>query len=133
MKRKLIIIAATAAAALALVGCNDAEVASRNLSTDADNFKIPRRVVFINGITDKYALEIEGYCSIETRESKIAGAVEVTCKTGPGLYKKHSMGLSDNMTFVAEQLDPAAVSADHYKLTYKPTVIIPHLENTSGD
>jgi predicted small secreted protein len=51
-------------AAFLLAGCsNDADVVNRNISTDADNFKIPRRITFINGITDQYLLTIEGYCS----------------------------------------------------------------------
>jgi len=58
------IVAGILAVTIALTGCRDAEVASHNLSYEADNFRIMRRVVFINGITDKYFLEIVGACSI---------------------------------------------------------------------
>ena len=48
-----------------LSGCaTDANVASRNLSVAADQFEITRRVVFYNGITGEYMLQIEGRCSI---------------------------------------------------------------------
>ena len=52
------------AAALSLAACNAADTASRNISYESDNFKVMRRIVFVNGITDKYLLSIEGLCSI---------------------------------------------------------------------
>ena len=126
------LLALAVAAGLGLAGCtNDADVASYNLSKDADNFKIDRRIVFYNGITDTYLLSIEGRCALtaDTEDSQ----VEVTCKTGEGEYKKHYLGISDNVTYFAEQLDPASVSSDHYKVTFKPTAIVPTFENTSGE
>jgi hypothetical protein len=75
----------------------DAEVASYNLSKAADQFEINRRVVFFNGITDKYLLVIEGRCSINADRED--GQLEVTVKTGPDEYKKHFLGLSDNVTY----------------------------------
>lgn len=105
-----------------LTGCtNSADVASQNLSTAADNFEINRRVVFINGITDKYLLSIEGRCSIKDD----SGQLEVTCKVGDNAYKKHFLGLSDNVTYMVEQLDSADVSTYHYKVMFRPTTIIP--------
>lgn len=111
---------------LALAGCSDASVASANLSEDSDNFKIARKIVFLNGITDKYLLSIEGFCSIhvDTGESQL----EVTCKTGPAQYKKHFLGLSDNVTYFVEQVDDAGVSKDHYKVVLKPKTLVPGFE-----
>ncbi len=97
--------------ALALAGCDDAKVASQNLSKAADNFEIPRRIVFYNGITGEYILTIEGLCSQEPDGKKLA----VICKTGPGQYKKHFLGLSDS----------ASASTSRYRVTFKPSVIIP--------
>lgn len=127
--KAILLTAAVFATSLSLAGCTDADVASRNLSQDADNFKINRRVVFFNGITDTYLLSIEGYCSI-TDEGK---QLEVTCKTGQDAYKKHFLGLSDNVSYFVEQVDPAAVDVYHYKVTFKPEVIIPDIDlRTSG-
>ena len=71
------------AALLTLAACaNDAEVASSNLSTEADNFHVNRRIVFYNGITDQYILTITGLCSIQKGDS-IPKEVAVVCKTGP--------------------------------------------------
>lgn len=110
---------------LGLAACsNDAQVASHNLSQAADNFQINRRIVFYNGITGDYMLTIEGLCSQEPREKKL----EVTCKTGPGAYKKHFLGLSDNVTYFSEQMEEAKVGTYFYRVTFKPTTIIPSVE-----
>lgn len=114
------------AAALALTACDDdATVASRNLSKDADNFKVARRVVFYNGITDNYMLEIRGMCSIDSGVS--ARSITVTCKVGDG-FKKHILGLSDNVTYFVEQLDAKDVSTSFYRVTFKPSTILPDIE-----
>lgn len=111
-------------AALVLTACNDAQVASRNLSQAADNFEINRRVVFYNGITADYMLSIEGLCSLDADSSR---KVSITCKTGPSTFKKHYLGLSDNVTYFIEQLEPAGVSTFHYKVVFKPSVILPDI------
>ena len=114
-------------AALGLVGCvSDADIASNNLSTAADNFEIMRRVVFYNGITGDYILSIEGLCSLGNNDT--AQRLTVTCKTGNREYKKHFLGLSDNVTFFAEQLESANVSAYHYRVVFKPQSILPDVD-----
>lgn len=108
-------IAAVLAAAtlLTLTACNtDADMASMNLSKAADQFEIERRVVFLNGITDTYLLSIEGRCSIDDD----GGQLEVTCKTGEDAYKKHFLGLSDNVSYFVEQVESADVSVYHYRV-----------------
>ena len=113
-------------AALAIAGCSsDADVASRNTSKAADNFEIARRVVFYNGINGEYMLTIEGYCSLGNNDTN--GRLSVTCKTGPGAYKKHYLGLSDNVTFFVEQLEQKNVNTSFYRVVFKPSVIIPDI------
>jgi hypothetical protein len=111
---------------LAVTACNDADVASNNLSKAADQFEIARRIVFYNGITGDYMLTIEGYCSLGNSDK--AGELSVTCKTGPQQFKKNFLGLSDNVTYFAEQLDSASVSTDHYRVVFKPSVIVPDVD-----
>lgn len=114
------------ASALLLTACeDDATIASYNLSKAADMFEINRRVVFYNGITGGYVLSIEGLCSIEDGGHQL----EVTCKTGDGVFKKHFLGLSDNVTYFAEQLDPAKVSVYHYRVIFKPQTIVPDVDS----
>lgn len=105
---------------------SDADVASQNLSKDADNFKILRRIVFYNGITGDYILQIEGYCSLGNQDKP--GELTVTCKIGKDQYKKNFLGLSNNVTYFAEQIDAASVSVNHYKVIFKPSAIVPDPE-----
>jgi hypothetical protein len=112
------------ATSIGLAGCNDAQVASHNLSKAADNFEINRRIVFYNGITNDYILTIEGLCSQEQTDKKLA----VTCKTGPTQFKKHFLGLSDNVTYFSEQMDAAQADVYHYRVTFKPKVIVPNID-----
>lgn len=112
-------------AAGALAGCStDADVASENLSRAADQFEITRRVVFFNGITDTYLLNIEGRCSILDEGNQL----EVTCKIGDDQYKKHFLGLSDNVSYFAEQIESANVDVYHYRVIFKPEVLIPSVD-----
>lgn len=124
--KKSIAAGVFALAGVGLVGCtSDASVASENLSKDADNFQVARDIVFFNGITDKYLLEIKGFCSIvpDTASKKL----DVTCKVGDG-YKKHFLGLSDNVSYFVQQVDSQKVSTDFYQVNFKPTAIIPDIQ-----
>lgn len=123
MKKSLAVLAI---AAIALTGCNqsDSSIASHNLSKAADMFEINRRVVFYNGITGEYMLTIEGRCSIKDQGNQL----EVTCKNSANGYRKHFLGLSDNVTYFAEQLFDQDVSVYHYRVVFKPQAIIPEID-----
>lgn len=122
MKTALSIIAV----ALAATACTDADVASRNLSKAADMFEVNRRVVFYNGITGGYMLTVEGLCSLGNADS--SGQLSITCKTGANAFKKHFLGLSDNVTYFVEQLEPNKVSTYHYRVVFKPQTIVPDVD-----
>jgi hypothetical protein len=130
-KSRIVTLGVTMVAGLiTLTGCgsSDADVAARNLSKSAEMFEIQRRVVFFNGITDKYLLEISGLCSVETTDAALGGSLEVTCKTGPNAYKKHFLGLSDNVSYLVEQIEGADVSEYRYRVVFKPDIIIPDID-----
>ncbi len=126
MKKYLLILAALVGLGTVAACVPAADVASTNLSRAADNFEINRRIVFYNGITDTYMLTIEGLCSLGNNDS--AGQLTVTCKTGPSEFKKHFLGLSDNVTYFVEQIDGANASAYYYRVIFRPSVIVPDLE-----
>lgn len=112
---------------LALAACErPADVASRNLSMAADNFQVARKITFLNGITGESLLVIQGLCSLgnndKTRE------LSVTCKVGPDQYVKHFLGLSDNVSFISEQVEAKSVSVYQYKVVFNPTTIIPDID-----
>jgi hypothetical protein len=89
-------------------------------------FEVNRRVVFYNGITGEYILCVEGRCSIKV--DPVDNQLELTCKVGPNSYKKHFLGLSDNVTYFAEQLEPVEASAYHYRVIFKPAAILPDVD-----
>jgi hypothetical protein len=122
MRRVIASLIVTGLLALGIAGCSsDADVASKNLSKDADNFKIDRRIIFYNGITGDYILTIEGFCSVNNDDIH---KLTVTCKIGD-TYKKDYLGTSDNVTWFAEQLEGKGVSTNHYQVNFKPSVIVP--------
>lgn len=126
MTKKTYVPAVLIALAIGVAGCTDADVASRNLSKAADYFEIERRIVFYNGITDTYMLTITGRCSLGNTDGP--KELTVTCKTGPDAFKKHFLGLSDNVTYFVEQLGTADVSTYHYRVDFKPQTIIPDID-----
>lgn len=124
--RKLLVLVSILLVAFTLTGCTPAEMVSDNLSKDADHFKIMRKIVFYNGITDEYMFAMEGYCSIEADATD--SQLEVTCEVGKDKYEKHFLGLSDNVTYMVLQLEAANVSAYHYKIYLRPQNLIPSIE-----
>lgn len=121
---KKLVLSLMALIFIVIGGCTDADVASKNLSKAADMFQLERRIVFYNGITGGYILTIEGKCSL----GGSGGSLAVTCKTGADQYKKHYLGLSDNVTYFSEQIESKSVSVYHYKVIFKPSVIIPDVD-----
>ena len=124
--KKLYSFLAAGLIALSLTACDDSEVATRNLIKAADNFEVNRRIVFYNGITDTYMLEIEGRCSIDLNKNNTA--FNVICDVGNGNYKRHTLVLSDNVTAFVEQIEPNKVSKNFYRVTFKPSTIIPNID-----
>ena len=129
--RTAVLVAATVIGGLGLAGCSsDADVVSKNLSKEADNFKVWRQIVLYNGITDKYVLEIDGYCSLGNSDA--SDRVTVTCKVDSGngsdAYTKDVYLKSDNTMVFAHQIKGVDVSPDHYKVVLKPETVIPDFD-----
>lgn len=111
---------------LVMVGCeSEANTVNHNLSKSADSFEVQRRIVFFNGITDKYLLTIEGVCSLDITDSK---SLKVTCKVGNDEYKRHYLGLSDNVSYFVEQIEPKKEDPFRYKVLFRPESIIPDID-----
>lgn len=124
--RNLIVLFTMVIICMCMTGCvDDAAVVSSNISKAADNFEVNRRVVFYNGITGEYMLCIEGLISI--RKDNVDGQLEVTVKTGSNEFKKHFLGLSDNVTYFAEQIESVKTNPYFYRVTFKPSVIVPNI------
>lgn len=113
-----------------IYGCNtSADIASRNLSQDAEEFKIIRRISFYNGITDNIMVTVEGRCSVEFYSNKF----EVTCKLDDDSYAKHYLGRSDNSFPIVEQIIGADINTSHHKIIYRPQSLIPDIDIKVSD
>jgi hypothetical protein len=125
MLKKIVVAVVMALGVVGLSACeDDATVVNENLTKAADNFEVNRRIVMFNGITDEYLLTVEGACSINDEGKQL----EVLCKVGDGEYKKHFLGLSDNVSYFVEQGEPVKASAMHYRVTFKPQTILPDVD-----
>lgn len=110
--------------ALTLAACGtQADRASHNLSKEADNFNVARRVVVINTITDTPLMEIVGYMSI--RSDTADGQLEITVQEEDGVFKKHFVGLSPTVTYTLEDMSGADIRPYRYQVNYLPEAIIP--------
>ena len=121
MKKKIlsVLMALMIVMVVGLTGCsweNEADVVSRNISTEADNFNIYRRVVVINNQSDETILEFEGWCSIENNMEK--NRLEITYRVGENQYYKDFVGINDRTTYVITQIDGANVDKYHYEWLY---------------
>lgn len=120
--KKIILIVITL---LFLTGCTerDADIASYNVSKEADQFRTKRRITFINLRSDSYLFSIVGNCSIDTDNTD--SQLEVICKVGEDKYQKHFLNLTTETTYVVEQLDYSEVSKYDYEIVFKPESIVP--------
>lgn len=106
-----------------LAGCSQAERATANLEKEADNFNIHRQVTVINGITDDVIFQITGKCSIENKGKYLYIIIEYD----KGKYKRVFAGLSDNVTYLAEDLESVNVSPYWYEININPKMWLPAL------
>lgn len=124
MKRNVFVIILVLTSIL-LVACTEADTVDHNISKSADSFEVERRIVFFNGITDKYLLTIEGLCSLDIEDKD---TLRVTCKTDKNEYKRHYLGLSDNVSYFVEQIESADVDPFHYRVIFRPESIVPEID-----
>ena len=124
--KKILLIVTVFLMAFSLSGCTSAEQVSDNLSKEADQFKILRKIIFYNVITGEYMHVIEGYCSIEADMED--EQLEVTCKLGEDSYIKDYLGISDNVSYMILQVEGVNVSEYHYKVYLRPETLIPDIE-----
>lgn len=106
-----------------LAGCTQADKVSTNISKEADNFNVVRRLSVINARTDTPLFELTGRFSLSNNSSD---ELVITCQTGPEEFKKHYVYVNKEWTmYVVEDVSGANVSPYHYEVTFLPETIIP--------
>ena len=122
--KKIVLMMALMGSLLLVSGCeSEAEKVSYNLSQQADNFNVIRQLTVINCIEGDVLFLMTGKMSItaDTADNQL----EVIVEDEDGSYKKHYIGLSDNVTYVLEDLGENNVSKYKYTLNYNPKMWIP--------
>lgn len=124
MKRKLIMFfICTSFFSLSITGCTEAERVSYNISQDADNFNQVRQLTVINCIKGDVLFQMTGKMSITADVED--NQLEVIVEDEYGKYKKHFVGLSDNVTYVVEDVTSDKTDKYQYKLNFNPNMWIP--------
>lgn len=109
-----------------MCACTAAENVNYNLSQAADNFECLRKITVYNARTDLIVMEMEGAMSISNNSSN---ELVVTCKTGPGEYKKNYIYLNEYVIYVVEDITGTTTNPYHYKVhfyTALPDIDINH-------
>lgn len=108
---------------LLLTGCSEAKRVSSNLSQESDNFNVVRKVTVIDAITNDVMFQMSGRMSInaDTKDKQL----EIVVENGKDKYQKHIIGLSDNVSYVVEDVDVPNVSKYKYEINYNPKMWVP--------
>ena len=124
MKKKLVILAIIILIAFTFSACREqADTVSKNLSKEADNFNVTRRIVVMNARTDTILFEMIGTFSINTNSAH--SELEIVCELEDGSYQKHFIYLNENTLYVVEDISHTNVSKYHYELNVLPEQIVP--------
>lgn len=112
-------------------GCaRESDRVSYNVSQEADNFNVIRRLVVINARSDKPVFELIGAFSLTVDHTD--DQLEIICETGKNEYKKHFIGLNDWTIYTVEDVSGAEVDKYRYEVNFLPETIVP-VTFTSND
>jgi len=129
---KKIIIGLLLGAALLASGCaTDAQKVSENLSTEADQFKVVRKIVVTNTWNGETLWEATGRCSIDINRPEVLVLICLEDEA-LGQYKKHYLSTGGHTAWASTQLDGVPASRYHTKIVFKPQNIVPDIDISVG-
>ena len=114
---------------LTLTGCSQSYRVSENISQEANNFNVVRRITVINARTDTVLLQLTGTFALKNNSNN---ELEVICELEDGKYQKHYVYLNEYTLYVVEDLSGSNVSKYSYELNFLPKMI-PGVKITSKD
>lgn len=117
MKKFIAMLLALLMVMVCLTGCTESEQVSYNISKEADNFNVTRRLTVINARTDTVLLELIGTFALENNSSS---ELEVICEVADGQYQKHFVYLNEYTLYVVEDISGANVDKYHYEINFLP-------------
>lgn len=129
MKKKLAAIVIAIGLLFGATACqSDAKTVSENISKEADQFNVQRKIVVLNTRTNEFMFYAEGKCSVE-RDN---GWLLAVCRHAPDEYRKHLIGPATDAFPLVEQLAPIDVSRYHTLIVMRPEGIIPDIQLRGG-
>lgn len=125
MKSKIAAIMIAGMMAVGTTGCSTAHTVNHNLSKEANEFNVYRKITVTNARTDTIMLQAEGYMSLNNNSNN---ELVITIKTGKDQYYKDYIYLNDWTCYVMEQTEPKGTDKYHYELVFYPERIIPSVD-----
>ena len=118
MKRKIAaLLVLTAVSCFAMTGCTEADQVSTNISKEADNFNVTRKLTVLNARTDTILLELTGTFALKNNSDN---ELEVIIETAEGKYQKDYVYLNDYTMYVVEDISGSDVDKYHYEINFLP-------------
>lgn len=121
MKKKIMLLIVLGLVAFALSSCTQADNVRHNLRREADDFNVRRRITVLNTRTDTPMMQITGLLAISTDED---GDLNITIEKGPNEYVLNYAHLSQDTTYIVEQIETKEVSKYKYEIKFYPTNIV---------
>lgn len=120
--KKIICVVLCVLMALSLCACRERYAVSHNVSKEADNFNVMRRITVFNIRTDTVLMQMTGYFALENNDSN---ELVVLAEVEKGVYQKHFIYLNDYTMYTVEDLNGSEVSAYSYELEFLPQMLQP--------
>ena len=121
MKKKIILIVLMVVTVLVLSSCRQADTVRHNLKREADDFNIRRRITVLNTRTDTPMMQITGLLSIDVDKD---GDLNITIEKEPNQFVLNYAHLSQDTTYIVEQIETKEVNKYQYEIKFYPTQLV---------
>jgi hypothetical protein len=119
--KKLILIIVMLALVFTLSACRQADTVQYNLKREADDFNVRRRITVLNTRTDTAMMQITGLLSIDVDKD---GDLNIIIEKAPGEYMLNYAHLSQDTTYIVEQIETKEVSKYKYEIILYPERLV---------
>ena len=117
MKKVIAVIALACFICAAFSGFTEADQVSQNISQEADNFNVTRKLTVLNARTDTILLNLTGTFALKNNSDN---ELEVIIETAEGKYQKDYVYLNDYTMYVVEDISGSDVDKYHYEISFLP-------------
>lgn len=117
MKKVITVIVLACFICAAFSGCTEADQVSQNISQEADNFNVTRKLTVLNARTDTILLDLTGTFALKNNSDN---ELEVIIETAEGKYQKDYVYLNDYTMYVVEDISGSDVDKYHYEINFLP-------------